>query len=115
MTKPSGRKDDMLIIRGVNIFPSQIESVLMEIEEAEPHYQLIVTRDGALDNLEVLVEINEKVFYDEMKKMKILEDMIRNKIRSTIGLGAKVKLVEPKTLERSVGKAQRVIDKRKIL
>ncbi|MCK4966482.1 phenylacetate--CoA ligase, partial [bacterium] len=83
MTKPSGRTDDMLIIRGVNIFPSQIESVLMEIEEAEPHYQLIVTRDGALDNLEVLVEINEKVFFDEMKKMKTLEDMIRNKIRST--------------------------------
>ena len=115
MTKPFGRTDDMLIIRGVNIFPSQIESVLMEIEEAEPHYQLVVTRDGALDNLEVLVEINEKVFFDEMKKMKTLEDMIRNKIRSTIGLGAKVKLVEPKTLERSDGKAQRVIDKRKIL
>lgn len=115
MEKPSGRTDDMLIIRGTNVFPSQIESVLMEIEEAEPQYQLIVNRDGMLDNLEILVEINEKVFYDEMKKMKTLEDMICSKIKSTIGLTAKVKLVEPKTIERTAGKAQRVIDKRKPL
>jgi phenylacetate-CoA ligase len=112
MTKPTGRTDDMLIIRGVNVFPSQIETVLMEMEETEPHYKLIVTREGALDNLEVQVEVNEKFFSDEMRVMRSIEDKIRENIRSMLGLTVKVKLVEPKTIERSEGKAKRVLDLR---
>jgi phenylacetate-CoA ligase len=113
MTKPTGRTDDMLIIRGVNVFPSQIETVLMEMEETEPHYKLIVTREGALDNLEVQVELNEKFFSDEMRVMRAIEDKICGNIRSMLGLSVKVKLVEPKTIERSEGKAKRVFDLRK--
>jgi len=113
MTKPTGRTDDMLIIRGVNVFPSQIETVLMEMEETEPHYRLILTRDGALDDLEVQVEVNEKFFSDEMRVMRAIEDKIRENIRSLLGLSVKVKLVEPKTIERSEGKAKRVMDLRK--
>ena len=112
MTKPSGRTDDMLIIRGVNVFPSQIETVLMEMEETEPHYKLVVTREGALDALEVQVEVNEKFFSDEMRVMRAIEDKISANIRSTLGLSVKVKLVEPKTIERSEGKAKRVLDLR---
>jgi phenylacetate-CoA ligase len=115
MTKPTGRTDDMLIIRGVNVFPSQIETVLMEMEETEPHYKLVVTREGALDNLEVQVEVNEKFFSDEMRRMRTIEDKIRDNIRSMLGLTVKVKLVEPKTIERSEGKAKRVLDLRKQL
>jgi phenylacetate-CoA ligase len=103
----------MLIIRGVNVFPSQIETVLMEMEETEPHYKLVVTREGALDNLEVQVEVNEKFFSDEMRRMRAIEDKIRDNIRSMLGLTVKVKLVEPKTIERSEGKAKRVLDLRK--
>jgi phenylacetate-CoA ligase len=113
MTKPSGRTDDMLIIRGVNVFPSQIETVLMEMEETEPHYKLILTREGALDNLEVQVEVNEKFFSDEMRVMRAIEEKIRENIRSVLGLSVKVRLVEPKTIERSEGKAKRVVDLRK--
>jgi phenylacetate-CoA ligase len=113
MTKPTGRTDDMLIIRGVNVFPSQIETVLMEMEETEPHYKLVVTREGALDNLEVQVEVNEKFFSDEMRVMRSIEDKIKDNIRSMLGLSVKVKLVEPKTIERSEGKAKRVLDLRK--
>ena len=112
MTKPTGRTDDMLIIRGVNVFPSQIETVLMETEETEPHYKLIVTREGALDNLEVQVEVNEKFFSDEMRVMRAIEDKIRDNIRGMLGLTVKVKLVESKTIERSEGKAKRVQDLR---
>ena len=113
MAKPEGRTDDMLIIRGVNVFPSQVESVLMEMEETNPYYQLIVTREGALDNLEILVEINENHFSDEMREMNRLSECIRGRIASVLGLSAKIKLVEPKTLERTEGKAKHVVDMRK--
>jgi phenylacetate-CoA ligase len=113
IAKLKGRTDDMLIIRGVNVYPSQIEEILLRIEETEPHYQLVVERAGALDQLEVHVEINDKVFSDEIKKLEILEQKIAKEIESNIGLFAKIKLVEPKSIERSMGKAVRVIDKRK--
>ncbi len=115
MSKPRGRTDDMLIIRGVNVFPSQIETVLIEMEETDPHYQLIITREGALDQLEVKVEINEKFFSDEMRVMRQLEEKIRSRIQSMLGLNARIKLVEPKTLERTAGKAKRVLDLRQHL
>lgn len=110
----SGRTDDMLIIRGVNVFPSQVEHVLMGIDEVEPHYMLIVDRVGALDILEVQVEVNEKIFSDEIKKMEELSRRIQQDIKEFLGVSCKVKLVEPKTIQRSEGKAQRVIDNRKI-
>ncbi|SFM89083.1 phenylacetate--CoA ligase PaaK [Thermodesulforhabdus norvegica] len=114
MNRVTGRSDDMLIIRGVNVFPSQIESVLMEIEEVEPHYQLIVDREGSLDTLTVLVEVGEQAFSDEVRKLQELEKKIEKNIKEYLGVSAKVKLVEPKTIARSEGKAQRVIDKRKL-
>ncbi|MCX7823804.1 MAG: phenylacetate--CoA ligase [Syntrophobacterales bacterium] len=114
MGRVTGRSDDMLIIRGVNVFPSQIESVLMEIDEVEPHYQLIVDREGNLDILTVLVEVGEHAFSDEVRKLQELERKIEKNIKEYLGVSAKVKLVEPKTIARSEGKAQRVIDKRKI-
>ncbi|MDZ7346627.1 MAG: phenylacetate--CoA ligase, partial [candidate division KSB1 bacterium] len=115
MSKPRGRTDDMLIIRGVNIFPSQVEAVLVEMEETEPHLQLIVRREGALDTLEIRAELNEAYFSDEMRVMHQLEEKIKNKIRNAIGVSAKITLVEPKTLERTTGKAKRVIDLREYL
>lgn len=114
MERVSGRSDDMLIIRGVNVFPSQIESVLMNIKGVEPHYLLIVDRQGNLDTLEVHVEVNENVFSDEVKDLQALGRRIEQEIKDLLGVNAGVKLVEPKTLQRSEGKAQRVIDKRKI-
>jgi phenylacetate-CoA ligase len=114
MERVSGRSDDMLIIRGVNVFPSQIESVLMNIEGVEPHYLLIVDRQGNLDTLDVQVEVNEKVFSDEIKNLQSLSRRIEKEIKDLLGVNAGVKLVEPKSLQRSEGKAQRVIDKRKI-
>ncbi len=108
----SGRTDDMLIIRGVNVFPSQIESVLCNIDGVEPHYQLIVDRDGNLDTLEVQVEVNEQVFSDEIKVMQALNNEIRKQIKDLLGITCKIRLVEPKTITRSEGKAQRVIDRR---
>jgi phenylacetate-CoA ligase len=112
MSRITGRTDDMLIIRGVNVFPSQIESVLMTIEGAEPHYQIVVRREGALDDLEVQVEVNEKVFSDEIRGLETLSAKISDELHSVVGLRVKVKLVEPKTIERSMGKAKRVIDLR---
>jgi len=114
MARISGRSDDMLIIRGVNVFPSQIESVLLEIEGVEPHYQIMVDRDGALDMLEIDVEVNETVFSDEIKNLQNLEKRIEHDIKDILGVSATVRLVEPKTIKRSEGKAVRVIDKRKI-
>lgn len=114
MSKVSGRTDDMLIIRGVNVFPSQIESVLLEIGETAPHYLLIVDRVNNLDSLEVWVEMTQNMFSDEVKRLEDIERKIRHQIESTLGINAKVKLVEPKTIERSEGKAKRVIDKRKL-
>ncbi|WP_448382943.1 phenylacetate--CoA ligase family protein [Desulfosoma sp.] len=114
MNRVSGRSDDMLIIRGVNVFPSQIESVLMEIQGVEPHYQLIVDREGNLDMLTVLVEVGESAFSDKVKTLQDLEKMITKNIKEYLGISAKVKLVEPKTIARSEGKAVRVIDNRKL-
>lgn len=114
MERVSGRTDDMLIIRGVNVFPSQVESVLLEIGEVEPHYQLIVTRNGNLDELEILVELSEKSFSDKISIIEALEKRIKNRIYSVLGISAKIRFVEPKTIPRSEGKAIRVIDKRKI-
>jgi phenylacetate-CoA ligase len=114
MDRVSGRTDDMLIIRGVNVFPSQIESVLMQIDEVEPHYQLVVDRADNLDTLTVMVEVNERLFSDEVKFLQDLERKISNDIKEYLGVSAKVKLVEPKTIARSQGKAVRVIDNRKI-
>jgi len=114
MEKVTGRSDDMLIIRGVNVFPSQIESVIMSIEGTEPHYQIIVDRKGAMDDIEVQVEVGEKIFSDEVKKLTNLSKKITDKFRSALGISAKITLVEPQTIPRSEGKAVRVIDKRKI-
>ncbi len=109
-----GRSDDMLIIRGVNVFPSQIESVLVETEGVAPHYQLIVDREGQLDTLEVAVEVDEAVFSDEVKAMQALAKGIERKIKDYFTVSVKVKLVEPRTIPRSEGKAVRVIDRRKM-
>ncbi len=114
MDKVSGRSDDMLIIRGVNVFPSQIESVLMGFEGVEPHYQIVVDRKGSMDDIEVMVEVNEKLFSDEIKIMHSLSKNISDHFRSALGINAKITLVEPQTIPRSEGKAVRVVDKRKI-
>lgn len=114
MTKVTGRTDDMLIIRGVNVFPSQVESVLLSIGETAPHYMLIVDRKDNLDILEIQVEITPQLFSDEVRKLEDIERKIKKEIESTLGISAKIKLVEPKTIQRSEGKAKRVIDKRVI-
>ena len=112
MGRVMGRSDDMLIIRGVNVFPSQIEAVLVGIEGLEPHYQLIVDREGTLDTLEVQVELSEKQSFDEVKVLQKLEGQLKKDMKDYLGITAKIKLVEPKTIQRSEGKANRVIDKR---
>ncbi len=114
MERISGRTDDMLIIRGVNVFPSQIEAVLMAVEGVEPHYQLIVTREGTLDVLEVQVEVNESIFTDAIKGLERLARRVEADIKDLLGVSCKVRLVEPKTIQRSEGKAKRVIDKRRV-
>jgi phenylacetate-CoA ligase len=115
MTKPAGRTDDMLIIRGVNVFPSQIESVLLNFGDVAPHYIIIVDRVDNLDTLEVQVEMSPAFFSDEVRKIEELESNIRREIESVLGLAARIRLVEPKSIERSEGKAKRVIDKRKLI
>jgi phenylacetate-CoA ligase len=112
ITRMSGRSDDMLIIRGVNIFPSQIESVLVGIEGVEPHYLLIVDRKENLDTLEIQVEVDEQLFSDEIKVLQKLSKSIEKEIKDTLGVTCSAKLVEPKTIQRSEGKAKRVIDNR---
>ena len=114
MSKVLGRSDDMLIIRGVNVFPSQVESVLLGLGETSPHYQLIVDRADNLDNLTVLVEMTENMFSDEIRRLEVLEHKIEAELASALSVSAKVRLVSPKTIERSEGKAKRVIDKRLI-
>ena len=114
MGRVQGRSDDMLIIRGINVFPSQIESVIMEIDGIEPYYQLEVAREGRLDTLTVKVEVNENVFSDEVKNLQNMERKLENNIKEMLSVSAQVKLVEPKSIQRSEGKAVRVIDKRKI-
>ncbi len=114
MEKVTGRTDDMLIIRGVNVFPSQVEHVLMGIEGVEPHYQIVVEREGNLDSMSVQVEVSEGLFSDEIRVLENLTRKIQADVKSLLGVTCKVKLVEPKTIQRSEGKAQRVIDNRKI-
>ena len=109
-----GRTDDMLIIRGVNVFPSQIEEVLMKIEHVEPQYQILVDRRGRLDSIEIQVEMNEKIFSDEIKTLNKIEKEIESALYSTLNIHSVVKLVEPKSIPRSEGKAKRVVDKRSI-
>ena len=113
MKKCTGRSDDMLIIRGVNLFPSQIESVLLEMGETSAHYLLIVDRENNLDTLELQVEVEQRFFQDRISELQKLSKKIQSNLESTMGLSINVKLVEPKTIERSEGKAKRVIDKRK--
>jgi len=113
MDKVYGRSDDMLIIRGVNVFPSQVEAVIMQVEGVEPHYEILVDRHGALDDVEVRVEVSEAIFSDELKVMNALSEQISARMRSTLGISAKITLVEPSSIVRSTGKAVRVIDRRK--
>ena len=115
MCKPRGRSDDMLIIRGVNVFPSQVESVLLEMGFATPNYQLIVDRQGNLDSLEVLVEMDASFFSDTVAGIREKERQIASALNGTLQIAASVKLVEPKSIARSEGKAVRVIDKRKLI
>jgi phenylacetate-CoA ligase len=115
MVKCKGRSDDMLIIRGVNVFPSQIETVLLQMSEVEPHYLLIIEREGTLDTVTLMVEVQEQFFSDEVKKLQELRMKITRQLESVLGISVNVKLVEPKTIERTAGKAQRVIDKRNLI
>jgi len=112
MERVSHRTDDMLIIRGVNVYPSQIEHILLDVEGTLPHYQLIVTRAAALDDLEVRVEVTPEVFSDEVKALESLRKRIQDKIKGIVGLSAKITFVEPGSIERSMGKAKRVLDLR---
>ncbi|QJT07870.1 phenylacetate--CoA ligase family protein [Oceanidesulfovibrio marinus] len=112
MDRIKGRSDDMLIIRGVNVFPSQIESLLLETAGLTPHYQIIVRREGPLDTMEVQVEVDEKMFSDAIKNLQHRERELQKNIKEFLGVTASVKLVEPQSIERSVGKAKRVIDQR---
>ncbi len=110
-----GRSDDMLVIRGVNVFPSQVEAALLEISETTPHYLMIVDRQGTLDSLEIQVEVEERFFSDEIKELENLTRKIGHAIQNALGIAAKIKLVEPKTLERSMGKSVHVIDRRNLI
>ncbi|MGD9948906.1 MAG: phenylacetate--CoA ligase family protein [Desulfobulbus sp.] len=114
MQRVMGRSDDMLIIKGVNVFPMQIEKVLFEVEGTEPHYQIIVERENNADKITVMVEVVESIFFDEMKKQRKVVDIIKSRLASELGVKVDVKLVEEKSLERSEGKAKRVIDRRKL-
>ncbi|MGB9745307.1 MAG: phenylacetate--CoA ligase family protein [Bacteroidales bacterium] len=111
MAKCTGRSDDMLIIRGVNVFPSQIESILLEMSETKPHYLIVVDRVNNLDTLQILVEV-EELYFDKISQLQGLRDRLQQQVESTLGISAEIKLVEPKTIERFEGKARRVIDKR---
>lgn len=114
MDRILGRSDDMLIIRGVNVFPTQIESVIFEMAEFEPHYLLIVGRENNTDTMELQVEVRPEFYSDEINKMLALKKKLGARLQSVLGLGVNVKLVEPRSIERSVGKAKRVIDNRKL-
>jgi phenylacetate-CoA ligase len=114
MAKVTGRTDDMLIIRGVNVFPSQVEHVLMGVDGVEPHYQIIVEREGTLDTMTVEVEVSDSVFSDEIKDLEQLTQRIVKDIKDILGVSCRIKLVNPRTIRRSEGKAQRVIDRRNL-
>jgi phenylacetate-CoA ligase len=109
-----GRTDDMLKVRGVMIFPYQIEKAILEVQGVEPHYQIVITRPQYLDELEVMVEMSRESFSDEVKHIENLRKKIEKRIEETVGIRVKVTLVEPKSLPRSEGKAKRVIDKRNL-
>ena len=113
MDRILGRCDDMLIIRGVNVFLSQIEAVILSLPEFEPHFMLIVDRVNNTDTSELKVEVKEEFYSDEMSVLVGLQKKLEAELRSVIGLGFKVRLVEPKSIERSTGKAKRVFDNRK--
>ena len=112
MRKTMGRSDDMLIIKGVNVFPTQIEEILFQVEGCEPHYQLILDKKGSMDTLEIHIEVNERIFFDEMKRQREFVSILERKLASSLGVGATVKLVEPSSLTRHEGKAQRIVDRR---
>jgi len=113
MARVKGRDDDVLIIRGVNVFPSEIEAILFEVEGVEPHYQIVVDRKGALDVATVLVEVTESIFFDEVRRQSELKETIEKRLASELGVSFEVKLVAQRTLQRFEGKAQRVVDDRK--
>lgn len=115
MQKPKGRTDDMLIIRGVNVFPSQIESVLLSMGDTAPYYQLIVDRVNNTDTLEIQVEVSPESFGDTIGGLEDIERSIKEKVNSVLGISARIRLVEPKSIPRTDGKAVRVIDKRKLI
>jgi len=115
MERVFGRTDDMLIIRGVNVFPSQLEAILLGIEGTEPHYQILVDRKGSLDDMEVQVEVEESIFSDKVRELESFERQVVTKIENVLGLRVRVRLMEPGSIQRSMGKAKRVIDKRKEL
>ena len=112
MDRILGRSDDMLIIRGVNVFPTQIESVILEMPEFEPHYLLIIDRKNNTDTMELKVEVREDAYSDEINKMLALKKKLTSRLQSVLGLGVDVKLVEPRSIERSVGKAKRSEERR---
>jgi phenylacetate-CoA ligase len=112
MRRIGRRSDDMLIVRGVNVYPSQIEAVLLEVEGTLPHYQIILTREHGLDQIEVQVEVTPQVFSDRVGALEALSDKIMDTIERVVGIRIKVTLVEPQTIQRSEGKAKRVFDKR---
>jgi phenylacetate-CoA ligase len=114
MSKIHGRTDDMLIIRGVNVFPTQIESALLAINGVEPYYQIIVDREHHLDELEIWVEVSEAIFSDEVRVLKEMEERVRAEMTSVLGISTRIKLVEPRTITRTEGKARRVIDRREL-
>ncbi|MDD2645850.1 MAG: phenylacetate--CoA ligase [Bacteroides sp.] len=114
MSRIMGRSDDMLIIRGVNVFPTQIESVILELEEFEPHYLLIIDRVNNTDTMELRVEVKSDCYSDEINKMILLRNKLKARLHSVLGLGVDVKIVEPRSIERSTGKAKRIIDNRKL-
>jgi phenylacetate-CoA ligase len=115
MDRILGRSDDMLIIRGVNVFPSQVESVILEMPEFEPHYLIIVDRINNMDTLEIRVEVRPEFYSDEMNKILALRKKITSRMQSVIGIQPDVKIVEPRSIERSMGKAKHVIDNRKLI
>ena len=108
----AGRSDDMLIIRGVNVFPQQIENLILKTDGLSPNYQLVVEREGSLDTMEVQVEVNESIFHDQIGKLQEIQAKLKSQIKDFFGVTTKVRLMEPHSIERSNGKATRVIDKR---
>ena len=112
MAKPMGRSDDMLIIRGINVFPSQVESVILDMPQFEPQYMLVVDRKNNLDSLQVQVEVRKDFFSDDMGSMLAMKKALSDKLKSVLSISAEVKLMEPNSIARSEGKSKRVIDNR---